>query len=114
VRFVENPEANAGNANIFLFLPSNARQRILPWATYQNPADTTLGGVNDFAIVESSTAGVISANTFYDIGSLYMNPGGSGWVGTRLAGSGLMFLKAGLIPVAISEPSTAPSPHGNM
>jgi uncharacterized delta-60 repeat protein len=98
VRFVENPEANAGNANIFLFLPSNARQRILPWATYQNPADTTLGGVNDFAIVESSTAGVISANTFYDIGSLYMNPGGSGWVGTRLAGSGLDVSEGGLDP----------------
>ncbi|MEQ1747927.1 MAG: autotransporter-associated beta strand repeat-containing protein [Prosthecobacter sp.] len=98
VRFVENPEANAGNANIFLFLPGNASQRILPWATYRNVADTTLGGVNDFAIVSSSTSDVISANTFYDIGSLYMNPGGSGWAGNRLAGSGLDVSEGGLDP----------------
>ncbi len=84
-RFIENPELNAGPANIFLFTP--VRGKILPWATYRNLADLTQGGVNDFALVSATSAGIVSADFLYangdSIGDL------TGWGNTRLDGAGL-------------------------
>lgn len=84
VHFVENPEGeDAGAANIFLLLPQNDRQRLLPWATYQDTTQTTRPGVNHFATVDSNNGAVISADTasLYALGPIYMTP--AGWEATR-------------------------------
>ena len=93
-RFIENPELNAGPANIFLFTP--VRQRILPWATYRNLADLTQGGINDFATTSATTGGVISADFLYTNGSSIVDL--TDWATTRLTALGLNVSEGGLDP----------------
>lgn len=85
VHFIENPEG-LGFADIFLYLPTSDRQRLLPWATYQDTTNINNPGVNHFATVELATTGnatsggaVVSADAvgLYDPGSIYNTP--SGW-----------------------------------
>ena len=84
VHFVENPEGeDAGAANIFLLLPQVDRQRLLPWATYQDTTQTTRPGVNHFATVDTNSGAIISADaaSLYDLGPIFMTP--AGWEATR-------------------------------
>jgi uncharacterized delta-60 repeat protein len=84
VHFLENLEGkDAGAANIFLLLPQEDRQRLMPWATYQTSTDTNRPGVNHFASVESNTGAVISADTasLYDLGPKFVDP--VNWEATR-------------------------------
>lgn len=55
VRFVENPEPGAGEANILLNIPTLERQRILPWAVYRDTANLLTPEVNNFAFVQAGT-----------------------------------------------------------
>jgi len=82
VHFLENPLGN-GSADIFLYLPTDQRGFILPWATYQDSTNLNNPGVNHFALVglatnNSPTSGgdVVSAGSAlaYDIGSTLVNP----------------------------------------
>ncbi len=93
VSFVENPQGN-GSADIFLFLPIEERQKVIPWATYQ---DTTSAspGINQFATVLQATSAtettggeLVSAGSIglYDIGSGLLNPGN--WMSVRSAAGG--------------------------
>jgi uncharacterized delta-60 repeat protein len=94
VHFMENPEGG-GVADIFLYLPTEERQLLLPWATYQDVSNISRPGVNHFATVAQATTGVdtsgggiISAETAgYDIGSGLSTP--SGWATVRNNGRGL-------------------------
>ncbi len=84
VHFYENPEGkDSGAANIFLLLPQEDRQRLIPWATYQTSIDTNRPGVNHFASVESNTGAIISADTasLYDLGPKFVDP--VNWEATR-------------------------------
>lgn len=62
VRFVENPEANSGEADIFVNLPTPDRGTLLPWAVYWNTFDTSAPNVRDFATVELASGAVTSAS----------------------------------------------------
>src|SRR5690606_32816815 len=46
-----------------------------PWAVYQNTANLSRPGVNDFAIISPATGGIVSADSVsaYSIGSAHMN-----------------------------------------
>ncbi|MCP5559444.1 MAG: autotransporter-associated beta strand repeat-containing protein [Verrucomicrobiaceae bacterium] len=86
VRFVEAPVAGGGAANITLTLAVLDRATILPYATYQNTADLSQPGVNNFAATDTTTNGIVSADflSLHDIGSIYLNPNpdpinGGGW-----------------------------------
>ncbi|MES2595893.1 MAG: autotransporter-associated beta strand repeat-containing protein [Verrucomicrobiota bacterium] len=91
VSFVENPQG-LGSADIFLFMPNEERQKVLPWATYQSTTSILNPGVNQFATVLKSTSDnettggeIVSAGSIglYDIGSGFISP--SNWMTTRSA-----------------------------
>ncbi|MDB6076170.1 MAG: outer rane autotransporter, partial [Verrucomicrobiaceae bacterium] len=60
VLFVENP--NGGTANIVLALNQNFTSKPLTWATYWDPSGLAQPGVNNFAAIEPSDYGVVSAD----------------------------------------------------
>lgn len=102
VHFIENPEANGGAASIVLNTFLFDRAQILPWAVYQNTADTGTPGVNNFASVSLTTAGVVSADSqfLHDLGSFFMNA--NNW-GTVEAGSSIDASEGGKIQVEITS-----------
>lgn len=55
VHFLENPVGRS-SADIFLYLPVEERQTILPWATYQDTTNVLRPGVNHFATVLQATS----------------------------------------------------------
>ncbi|GEP42198.1 autotransporter-associated beta strand repeat-containing protein [Brevifollis gellanilyticus] len=100
VSFVENPQGN-GSADIFLYLPIEERQKVLPWATYQDT--TNGGGINQFATVLQATSAsettggeIVSAGSIglYDIGSGLIDPGN--WMSTR-SGAGSFDVSEGAL-----------------
>lgn len=82
VHFVENPETNSGVASIVLNTNLFDRAQILPWAVYQNTADTGTPGVNNFASISLTSAGIVSADSqfLHDLGSFFMNANNWGTV----------------------------------
>jgi|GEM_PF-5628175 len=86
VRFVEDPVPGGGAANITLTLAVLDRATILPYASYQNTADLSQPGVNNFAATDIGTNAIVSADflSLHDIGSVFLNPNpdpinGGGW-----------------------------------
>lgn len=61
VLFVENP--NGGRANLILSTLGEYEGTILPWATYWDKSDLSQPGVNNFAAIEQSDDGLVSADS---------------------------------------------------
>ncbi|GAA5141542.1 hypothetical protein GCM10023213_25840 [Prosthecobacter algae] len=106
VHFVENPETNSGAANIILNTNLFDRAQILPWAVYQNTADTGTPGVNNFASISLTSAGVVSADSLFlhDLGSFFMNA--NNW-GTVEPGTAVDASEGGTLQVNFTSGITA-------
>ncbi len=91
VRLVEDPVSGGGAANITLTLAVLSRATILPYASYQNTADLSQPGVNNFAATDIGTNAVVSADflSLHDLGSVFLNPNpdpinGGGWTSRNI------------------------------
>lgn len=83
VRFVENPLAGSGGANIVVLTSTFDRQKVLPWAVYRNTSDLSNPDVNDFATISLTTGSVTAADAFFlhELGDFYMDPNNWGTLG---------------------------------
>jgi autotransporter-associated beta strand protein len=77
--FVENP--NGGTAIMRIAIPAISQSEPITWATYRNTSDLNQPGVNNFAAIEPTDDGVISAdekNLYRILPDAVQWPGASG------------------------------------
>jgi len=106
VRFIENPLAGAGAANIVLNTFAFDRAQVLPWAVYQDTTNVANPGINNFAAVSLATGALVSADALflYDLGSFFSNA--ANW-GTVEPGSTIDASEGGRSEVVMTSGVTA-------